>query len=226
MSSFIQNYTRDGRQNVFVLNIDNDETRWNAFKKLFNSKNLNLIRVSASTGANRNEKIYNAQKQILKTVLDNFITDNILVLEETAILVRELSRFEDRFNLIKSWLENKSQDWDFFNGGYRVKRAEDRITSDTVSIEGHVHKNYFLKLTGMNIIGSSMIYYNNKSIVKILNDTTVGTWGELIQKFNGLYCFPFLTAESFIGDGINYFKLYKNTLVQLKKTVLVELEDF
>ncbi len=226
MSSFIQNYTRDGRQNVFIIVVDGDVTKWNQVKKVFTSKNLNLIKVDATVGADRNQKVYNAHKLILKTILDNSITENVLVLEETAILTKELSRFEARFNLIKLWLDNKNQDWDFFNGGYRVKRAEDRITTDSVSIEGHVHKNYFLKLTGLNVIGTTMIYYNNSSIRKILDDSTYGTWGEFIQRFNGLYCFPFLTSESFIGDGLNYFKLYKNTLVQLKKVVLVELEDY
>ncbi len=227
MDNIINNYD-NSKLNIFIINLDKSIDRLDNMKIKFNHPNINLIRIPAIQKEIGWQGLYHTNKLFLETIYNSNIQDNIIVIEDDCELVNDINLFYDKIMRIKKWLDNTNLDWEVFNPGYHVKKAESEFKEDNITILGKTEKIFFMQINDVNWKSTHMLYYNIKSIKKILDDKRFLTWDNFLHDYNIIFSYPLLAIQnenfSVIDNKVvNYSKLYNKTISYLKKIILKKL---
>lgn len=181
---------------IYVINLDERNDRWNKIKEIFNHPMIKLERVSAIRENPGWLGLYKTNRIILEKQLKEEKEENFIVIEDDCALYDNINDFYDRFCCIKNYLDSNTGIWDIFNGGMIFQK--------------HQHRKYieFGKILNNNICSPTIffnynsswtctqfIYYNIKSVRKILENTNPDKWDDYLNNFKCLTCYPFLTYQ-------------------------------
>ena len=203
-----ENFTNNNE--AYVINLDERRDRWEQIQNSFAGSSIKLNRISAvkhnnghiGCGLSFMKIIKLAKEKNLKTVLI-FEDDN-----------KPLDNFDDRWNIIKNWLDNNLDKWEIFNGGARFDNW-DTITNDkipdsckTIKLAYNIdNKEYLFKndiMVALNwIYVNSSVYdkilewENNSNKIKnfSLGKHPVDRYITDIKNFNHVFCLPVLALQ-------------------------------
>ena len=227
MEDIINNYDIT-KLNIFIINLERSNDRLEKIKLVFSHPNINIIRVPAIEKEIGWQGLYFTNKLLLETIHKSNINDNILVIEDDCELVNDINLFYDKIMRIKKWLENSNIEWDIFNPGYHVKKAEEQFKIDNITILGKTEKIYFLDINNINWKSTHMIFYNNKNIHKIVNSNIMMTWDNFLHDYKTVFSYPLLAIQkenfsTIDKKVVRYDKLYNKTICYLKKIILEKI---
>ena len=122
------------KTDAYVINLDESTERWKGINNRFKRTSLNLIRISAIKNTYGKLGLLLSLKKIIQHAKDNKL-ETVLILEDDA--APELN-FDNRWNIIKNWLDNNMDKWEIFNGGallYDYNYIETRLIHTIADIK-------------------------------------------------------------------------------------------
>ena len=202
---------------AYVINLDERKDRWKRIQKSFEDSSIKLNRVSAIKNKNGNIGCGLSFMKIVKLAKEKKLK-TVLIFEDDN---KPLDNFDDRWNIIKNWLDNNLDKWDIFNGGARFhswgKITNDKIPDDckTIKLAYNIdNKEYLFKNDIM--LSTNWIYINSSVYDKILeweNNTNINIDNYIAnrEKFKNVFCLPLLALQEDTKSNINNFDYTSDT---------------
>jgi hypothetical protein len=211
---------------AYVINLDKRSDRWENIQKSFKNSSIELIRMPAiehkkghiGCGLSFLKAVKYAKNHNMKTILI-FEDDN-----------KPLENFNERWKIIKKWLDSNLDKWEIFNGGARFpdwgkyeKQTRSEYT-DKTTLKYFINDNELLFQTD-NLLSTNWIYINSLVYDKVLKwDSSIYIDRYLldIKNFNHIFCIPHLALqENGKSDTDNRLINYKN----IDKTIISIFND-
>ena len=151
---------------AYVINLDEATERWNKIQKDFKDTNLNLIRFPAIKHTSGREGILLSYQNLIKMAKEKKMK-RILILEDDSY---PLEKFNERWELIKKWLDKNMDKWEIFNGSIQYcKLYKSWKLEDTKSeIYSKINKDTILYKTNFTC-HCNFLYINSSIYDKILS---------------------------------------------------------
>lgn len=179
--------------NAYIINLDKDADRLTKLEKKFENSRIQLVRVPAII--NKKNGHIGCGMSFVKTT--QFAKDNnlntILIFEDDN---KPLEGFEERWIVIKEWLDSNLDKWEIYNGGARFldwakydsnpKSEWVKKTKLAYSINEHEHL-----FTCPITCSTNWIYINSKAYDKVLN------WKNI---YNNNDIMPFMPIDQYLGN--------------------------
>ena len=179
---------------AYVINLDKRPERWENIQKSFKNSSIELIRLPAienkqghiGCGLSFMKAVKYAKKHNMKTILI-FEDDN-----------KPLEGFDQRWQIIKNWLDNNLEKWEIFNGGARFpdwQEYEKKTISsyaDTTHLKYSIDNKEYL-FEAPFIVSTNWIYINISCYDKVLK------WESMINDT------PFIPIDQYMTK-TEYFK--------------------
>ena len=184
---------------AYVINLNKRPDRWDNIQKSFKNSSIELIRLPAienkkghiGCGLSFLKAVKYAKKHNMKTILI-FEDDN-----------KPLKGFDQRWKIIKEWLDTNLDKWEIFNGGARFpdwgKYEKQRISeyTDKTVLKYSINDNEFLFQTD-KLLSTNWIYINSSVYDKVLKwntDTYIDRYLLDTANFNHVFCIPHLALQ-------------------------------
>ena len=167
--------------NAYVINLNHRLDRWIQINEKFKESNFRLIRVPAIKNNNGALGCGLSFLKAVKYAKDNKL-DSILIFEDDN---KPLDKFEERWLIIKEWLDKNIDKWDIYNGGARF---QDWWLYDSKKTTINIFKTklYYnindieLLFTAETIVSTNWIYINKNAYERVLEWNNVISNGEFI----------------------------------------------
>ena len=179
--------------NAYVINLEKDADRLTGLKTKFENSRIHLVRVPAIE--NKENGHIGCGMSFVKTI--QFAKDNnlntILIFEDDN---KPLEDFEERWIIIKEWLDSNLDKWDVYNGGARFidwLSYDHKSTSewvDKTKLAFTINENEHL-FTCPITCSTNWIYINSKAYDKVLK------WKNI---YNNNDIMPFMPIDQYLGN--------------------------
>ena len=208
---------------AYVINLNKRPDRWENIQKSFKNSSIELIRLPAienkkghiGCGLSFLKAVKYAKKHSMKT---------ILILEDDN---KPLERFNERWEVIKEWLDSNLDKWEIFNGGARFpdwgkyeKQTRSEYTDKTI-LKFSINDNEFLFQTD-KLLSTNWIYINSSVYDKVLEwDTSTYIDKYLLdtKNFNHIFCIPHLALQengkSDTDNKINNYDIIDKSIISI-----------
>uniref|UniRef100_A0A6C0IFU7 Glycosyltransferase n=1 Tax=viral metagenome TaxID=1070528 RepID=A0A6C0IFU7_9ZZZZ len=190
---------------AYVINLNKRSDRWENIQKSFKNSSIELIRLPAienkqghiGCGLSFMKAVKYAKKHNMKTLLI-FEDDN-----------KPLEGFDERWQIIKNWLDNNLDKWEIFNGGARFPDWQEYEKKTTSSYADTTHLKYLIDnkeylFEAPFIVSANWIYINSSAYDKVLkwesmiNDTPFVPLDQYMTKteyFKCIFSIPHLALQ-------------------------------
>ena len=183
--------------NAYVINLEKDADRLTRLKTKFENSRIHLVRVPAIE--NKENGHIGCGMSFVKTI--QFAKDNnlntILIFEDDN---KPLEDFEERWIIIKEWLDSNLDKWDVYNGGARFidwLSYDHKSTSewvDKTKLAFTINENEHLFTCPITCAGN-WIYINSKAYDKLIE------WKNIYNK-NGFLPFDQYFTNTHLFDTV------------------------
>jgi GR25 family glycosyltransferase involved in LPS biosynthesis len=225
---------------AYVINLNKRPERWENIQKSFKNSSIELIRLPAIENKNGNigcglsfmKAVKYAKKHNMKTILI-FEDDN-----------KPLEGFDERWKIIKNWLDTNLEKWEIFNGGARFPdwgNYETQITSpyaDKTKIKYSIENKEYLFQTE-KLLSTNWIYINSSVYDKVLkwdspiyinNSIFIDKYLLDTKYFNHIFSIPHLALQengesNIVNERINYETNNKNLINIFNSVYVKEIEN-
>lgn len=225
---------------AYVINLNKRPDRWDNIQKSFQNSSIELIRLPAIENKDGNigcglsfmKAVKYAKKHSMKTILI-FEDDN-----------KPLERFNERWQIIKEWLDSNLDKWEIFNGGARFpdwfnyEKTNNSEYIDKTSLKYSINDNEFLFQTD-KLLSTNWIYINNSVYDKVLKWDSSIYRDNLIyidkylldtKYFNHIFSIPHLALQengksNIVNETINYEKNNKNLISIFNDVYIKEVNN-
>jgi GR25 family glycosyltransferase involved in LPS biosynthesis len=228
---------------AYVINLDKRSDRWENIQKSFKNSSIELIRMPAIEHKDGNIGCGLSFMKVVKYA-KNHNMKTILIFEDDN---KPLERFDERWQIIKEWLDSNLDKWEIFNGGARFPDWPEYEKKTTSSYADNTHLKYsinddeFLFQTD-KLLSTNWIYINSSVYDKILKWESSLYRDKFVFKryidkylldnknFNHIFSIPHLALQengksNIVNETINYETNNKNLINIFNNVYIKEINN-
>ena len=216
--------------NAYVINLLDRNDRWEQINNTFKNSKINLIRVPAIKRKNGHLGCGLSFVKIVKYAKENNLK-TVLIFEDDNMPLKD---FDNRWFIIKKWLDNNLDKWEVFNGGARFidwqsyKDKEPDPNDYNVELLYKINNNEYLFQSDI-MVSENWLYINSSCYDKVLDwqynnksNTSLIPMDQYITKkeyFNHVYCIPHLALQHNSESDTSHYDQaldkYDNSIIEL-----------
>ena len=197
-----EDYFNLGIEHAYVVNLEERTSKWDQIQEEFKNTNFFLERFNAIRDEVGHKGCGKSFQAIIRMAKEKNM-DSVLILEDDC---KPLDKFNERWILVKKWLNDNNEKWEIFNGGLKI------VQGSETHLVGIIDENNKI-LTIHKGIHAQMVLYKKESYDRILEWDYDKNW--LIDfnyintdKFKTVYIDPPLTMQKEgFSDTEGYHKL-------------------
>ena len=184
-----EDYFNLGIEHAYVVNLEERKSKWDQIQEEFKHTNFFLERFNAIKDEVGHKGCGKSYQAIIRMAKEKNM-DSVLIFDDDC---KPLDKFNERWILVKKWLNDNNEKWEIFNGGLKIVQGSETQLIGTIDENNRI-------LTIHKGIHTQMVLYKKESYDRILEWDYDKNW--LIDfnyintnKFKTVYVEPPLTMQ-------------------------------